>query len=378
MKKISIWSSLLVIIFMTGCSFNQATPSQISTNNIKLKKDRDYLATVSRANQLHIVDGKEDKLLKTCNLKGTIGSGGLIISPDGTKAYVLQDNWQVIYGYDLNSCENTFKAELSYDNVRAMSIFSFNISLDGKQIYTISNPTEMLNDRYKVLDPVFKTFNTEDGLNAKPVDKFKAPRQITIMSVAKDGFIYASGPQLYKINPKTHEITIAAKLRGWDRTNYSNPDTLAMWPIGNISNEFLLLYTAAIFKNEKMNPEDADYVWGTTRVDLESGKIEQEDFAPIESIMFTGMTHPNDSNFLYGVLTDLTKFDRKKQKVIKRVYLEHSYYCINFSTDASKIYLGGTFNDIAVYDPDTLEQLDKIMLPKGDVGAGTLQVFRVK
>ena len=138
------------------------------------------------------------------------------------------------------------------------------------------------------------------------------------------------------------------------------------------------MYTAAKFPNDKFNMDEAEFVWGATRVDLETNEIVQEDFAPIESIMFTGMTHPKDTNVLYGVLTDLTKFDRKNQKVIKRVYLDHSYYCINFSTDASKIYLGGTFNDIAIYNPETLEKVGNIVLPDGDTGAGTLQVFRVK
>lgn len=378
MKKVSILSTLILSIFITGCSITQPTPISLDKKDLELKKDRDYLATVSRTNELHIIDGKTDKLYKTCKLKGNYMSGGLMVSPEGTKAYVLQDNWGAIYGYDMNTCENFFKAELSYDNVRAMSIFSFTLSKDGKKLYTISNPTEMMKDRYKVLDPVFKTFNTNDGLNAKAFNSFKAPRQITVMATADDGTIYASGSNLYKINPEKKEVTIAAKARHWDRKNYSAPDTLAMWPIGNVSNEFLLMYTAAKFPNENMNMDEAQFVWGATRVDLKTNEIVQEDFAPLETIMFTGMTHPKDSNILYGVLTDLTKFDRKNQKVLKRVNLDHSYYCINFASDASKIYIGGTFNHVAVYNPETLEKIDTIVLPDGDVGAGTLQVFRVK
>ena len=378
MKKNLILSTLILSIFISGCSFSQPSTSSLKEQNLELKKDRDYLATISRKNVLHIIDGKTDKLYKTCKLQGDYMSGGIIISPEGTKAYVLQDNWGAVYGYDLNTCENFFKAKFSHDNVRAMSLYSFTLSKDGKKLYTISNPTEMKIDRYKVLDPVFKTFNTDDGLEAKAINSFKAPRQITVMATADDGSIYASGANLYKINPEKKEVTIAAKARHWDRKNYSSPDTLAMWPIGNVSNEFLLMYTAAKFPNEKMNMDEAQFVWGATRLDLTTGEIVQEDFAPLETVMFTGMTNPKDSNILYGVLTDLTKFDRKNQKVIKRVDLDHTYYCINFSTDASKIYLGGTYNHVAIYDPETLEKIKTIVLPDGDVGAGTLQVFRVK
>jgi len=375
MKKISILATIILSIFISGCSFTQ--PQNItSKESLELKKDRDYLATVGRTNDLYIVDGKTDELYKSCKLKGSYKSGGLVISPDGNKAYVLQDNWQAIYGYDMNTCENFFRAKLSYDNVRAMSIFSFTLSKDGEKLYTISNPTEIQTDRYKVLDPAFKTFNTSDGLDAKPVNSFKAPRQVTIMATADDGSVYASGSNLYKINPEKKEVSIAAKLRHWGKANYSSPDTLAMWPIGNVSNEFMLMYTAAKFPNSDMNMDEAKFVWGATRLDLTTGKIEQEDFAPLETIMFTGITHPNDSNILYGVLTDLTKFDRKNQKVIKRVDLDHTYYCINFATDGSKLYVGGALNKIAIYDPETLEQIKTIVLPDGDVGAGTLQVFR--
>lgn len=376
MKKISILTMAILALFISGCSLTQTKIAKIE-NNLELKKDRDYLATVGRANQLHIIDGKTEELYKSCDLKGSYMSGGLQISPDGNLAYILQDNWQAIYAYDMNTCENVFRAKLSYDNVRAMSIFSFSLSKDGKKLYTISNPTKILSDKYEVLDPVFKTFNTSDGLNAKVINSFKAPRQISVMATADDGSVYASGPNLYKIVPEKKEVTIAAKLRHWDKANYSSPDTLAMWPIGNVSNEFLLMYTAAKFPNKNMNMDEANYVWGATRVDLTTGEIEQEDFAPIESIMFTGITHPNDSNILYGVLTDLTKFDRKNQKVLKRVYLDHTYYCVNFSSDGSKLYLGGALNKIAIYDPKTLEKKKTIVLPDGDVGAGTLQVFKV-
>lgn len=375
MKKFSILTTALLSLFISGCSLTQPQTGMIG-KSLELKKDRDYIASIGRTNELYILDGKTDELYKSCKLKGAYMSGALVISPDGSKAYVLQDNWQAIYGYDMNTCENFFKAELSHENVRAMSIFSYTLSKDGKKLYTISNPTEMLTDRYKVLDPVFKTFDTSAGLEAKAINSFKVPRQISIMATADDGTIYASGANLYKINPEKKEVSIAAKLRNWDKENYSSPDTLAMWPIGNVSNEFLLMYTAAKFPNSKMDMNEAEFVWGATRLDLTTGKIEQEDFAPIETIMFTGMTHPNDSNILYGVLTDLTKFDRKNQKVIKRVDLDHTYYCINFATDGSKIYIGGALNKIAIYDPETLKQIKTVVLPDGDFGTGTLQVFR--
>jgi len=376
MKLIKTLLPAVTALIFTACSVNQvdAPKKELNTN---LKEDRDYLAIVGRTNTLHIIDSKEQKVIRSCNLKGTHGAGAMVVSPNGQEAYVLQDRMQAIYGYDLNTCENTFSTSLTQGNTRGIAIFSIAISKDGKELYTIYSPSQKSIDQYKILDPVFAVFNPKAGLNAKATRTFKAPRQTTILMTGYNGEVYASGPDIYKLNPKNGEVNVAAKLRNWTKAKHSQPDVLAMWPIGNVSNEFLTMYTAAKFADEKQSMETAEFVWGATRIDLKTGEVEQENFAPIESIMFTGMTHPKDSNLLYGVLTDLTKFDRKNQKVIKRVYLDHTYYCLNFATDGSKLYIGGTYNDIAIYNPDTLDKIGNIALPSGDTGASTLQVFRV-
>jgi hypothetical protein len=75
------------------------------------------------------------------------------------------------------------------------------------------------------------------------------------------------------------------------------------------------------------------------------------------------------------VLTQLKKFDVTAQREVASVDLEHSYYCINFSTDGRELYLAGTFNDIAIYDAETLEKLGNIQLPGGDMSLATSQIF---
>ena len=41
----------------------------------------------------------------------------------------------------------------------------------------------------------------------------------------------------------------------------------------------------------------------------------------------------------------------------------------------SKVYLGGTWNNLAVYDADKLQPLSTVVLPGGDMGAASPQVF---
>ncbi len=379
MKSIKLLTLVLVTGLISGCSIS-SQPKTVEKgkleSTLQLKNDRDYVTYVTKGNYLNIIDGKEHKLFKSCKLSGAQSPGGLIISKDGTKAFILQNNSRGINGYNLNTCERFFSVDFNHDNVIGTSMFSFNLSADNKQLYAIANEVEKQVDRYKVLDPKFMVYNIEDGLDAKPIKSFKAPRQISVMGVDDMNNVYAAGPELYKIDVKAGKITIAAKLRTWTRANYSQPDSLAMWPIGQQADEFLLMYTAAKFKDEKMEGEP-EIIWGYTRVDLKTGKIVQKDLAPFETIMFTAMTNPKDKNQLFGVLTDLSKFDRKEQKLIKRVDLDHTYYSLSFATDGHELYIAG-LNNILIVDPETLETKEKLELPYGDIGAGTLQVFRVK
>lgn len=376
MKKINLFVFTFAFLALFTCK--SSLEASTTTKGFEYKKDRDYLAIISRTQHLHVIDAKMRQIVKSCKLEGSYGPGGLVITEDGTKAFVLQDRWQAVYGYDLKTCKNFFKTSFTDGNKRGISTMSFAVSKDAKEVYAIYNPSIKHLDHYEVKSPVFAVYKTSDGLNAKAVKEFEAPRQTTLMAVGHDKQVYVNGPDIYKINPESGEVKTYVKQRNWTRKNYSPPDLLAMWPIGNVSKEFLLMNTSAKFNDEEQSMEKAEFVWGYTRIDLENGEIDQRDFAPIETIMFTGMTHPKDTNLLYGVLTDLTKFDIKNKKVIKRVLLDHTYYCINFATDGSELYVGGTLNDIAVYDPETLDKIGSIILPKGDTGAGTLQLFRVK
>ena len=141
------------------------------------------------------------------------------------------------------------------------------------------------------------------------------------------------------------------------------------------ADEFMLMYTAAKFTDETQS-EIADFVWGYQAVDLTTGETEIADFASLEVIMFSGVRDPNDKTKLYGVYTQLSKHDLEKKELIKRVDLPHTYYCINISSDGKEIYVGGTNDDIGIYDAETLERIGEIMLPSGgDMAASTMHVI---
>ncbi|TDF84186.1 quinohemoprotein amine dehydrogenase subunit beta [Pseudomonas sp. H9] len=368
---------LFAICTATAVSLAFGVPSVVAAESgPALKPGSEYLLATNYPNNLHLIEVATDKVYKTCQMPDAFGPGAAQVAPDKKTAYVLNNHYGDIYGIDLDTCKTVFHARLAYKpGEQAKSMLSLTLSPDGKELYTVANPTQILNDHYAVQAPRLQVYATDAGLNAQPVRTFPVPRQISIMQAGDDGSLYMAGRDIYKLDVKTGHYSIALPTGSWKRPLYSAPDLLYIWSHQSPLRDFSLLYTAAKFKDDKQDPATADYVYGFVSVDLATGKTQTQDFAPLTEVYFTGMRSPKDPNQMFSVLNHLAKFDIKEQKLIKKSNLAHSYYCISFNKAGSKLYLTGTFNDVAVYDPESLERVGTINLPGGDMVTGTAQVF---
>ena len=339
---------------------------------------RDLLVTIAKPGNLYVFDAGKRELLKDCPLGVDMNPAVIKMSPDGRIAYVLVNRWQDVIGVDIETCERVFYAAQSEETIRRRSIGSLAVSPDGSEIYTVRNPVRVLSDRYYVMEPEFAVFRADAGIEATPVRMFPAPRRSTIMAAGASGEVYIAGHDIYAVDPRTGEVSVKIPNATWDRPKYSPPDVLAFWPVGSQNDEFMLMYTAAVFATEARE-EIADFVWGFSSVDLETGETHIQDFASLEVLMFTGVRDPNAPNLLYGVYTQLSKHDIEKRELIKRVDLPHTYYVVNISTDGKELYVGGTNDDIGVYDAETLERIGEMRVPSGgDMGTATVQIVRAE
>ncbi len=363
-------------------SFSIILSSSLSTNlnaaNVELKSNHNYLVTVTRPNNIVLVDLEKNEMINECKIDEAFSPGAIVLSPNNKVAFVLGEYGEEIGGYEIETCKKVFHTSLTQGNIRAKSLFGLSVNEDGTKVYAIYNRTEMLNDRYKVLPPYFSVYNVADGIGAKPVKSFEMPRQTTVVSTAKDGTVYVVGSDLYKVNPNSGDIKVAKKIVKWGKEGFSDLDSAANYIIGQQTGDLTALYATVKYDNPK-NPSDEEGTtyWGITSVDLNTGEIIQQEISEYETLMFTAIRSPKDQNILYGVLNDLTKFDLKEQKVLKRVVTDHTYYSVVPSMDGEKLYLGGCLNDISVYDANTLEKLGNIKLT-GDMGSAALQVFKTK
>ncbi|MCT8328061.1 quinohemoprotein amine dehydrogenase subunit beta [Albidovulum sediminis] len=340
---------------------------------------RDLLVTVARPDNLYVIDAASRTVIKDCTIGAEHPSPGVtVMSPDGRIAYMLLDRWQNVVGVNIETCERVFFARQSEEKVIRRSIASLAVSRDGTRLYTVRNPVRHHPDHYEVMEPEFAVFDTAAGLDAKPLAIHPAPRRSTLMAADDAGTVYIAGHDVFAVNPETGDTSVAIANANWDRPTYSGPDVLAFWPIGTQNDEFMLLYSAAVFTDEKKE-EMADFVWGYESVDLKTGETEIKDFASFEVIMFSAVRNPNAENELYGVYTQLSKHDVATGELIKRVDLPHTYYVINISSDGKEVYVGGTNSDIGVYDTSTLERIGEIQLPSGgDMSVSTLQIVQAE
>ncbi|WP_246624572.1 quinohemoprotein amine dehydrogenase subunit beta [Oceanobacter mangrovi] len=364
---------------MAGCSSNQPKTDTLDTLSLAakpLKQGDEYLIMANRPNQIHVVDVASDSLYKSCPVPGDFGPGAQIMAPDHHTVYILSNHYKNLYGIDLDNCEVTFKAAMSQDyNERTISMYGFAVSPDGSELYVGQNPTKLYRDHYRVEDSRLAVYKTDAGLDAKPVRTFPLPRQTSLMMTGDNGDLYIAGADIYKMDVNSGEYEVAIPSRNWTRPLYAQPDVLAIWPIQTWNKDFTILYTTAKFQDESYDMNTAEWIYGYFNVDLESGETTTQDFAEFTEIYFTGIKSPTDDNIMYGVLNNLAKYDIKEKKLLAKTPVDHSYYCLAISKDGKKVYTGGTFNDLNIYDADSLKQIGKLELPGGDTAPTTLQTF---
>ncbi len=366
------YGALLATLLLLGACSKESTDA--GTPASAGPSTRDYLVTVSRPNILNVIDLHDNTLVRQCELPGLAAPGTLVMSPDGNIAYTLVDAFGDVFGIALDSCELVFSTEQSQGDVRVKSIGSLAISPAGGEIYTHQNRVRLQRDRYQLQTPQVAVFDTGAGLRAQAIRTFDGPRQVTIMATDAKGSLYLGGPDIYRMDVSTGDYEIALASRSLDDPAYSQRDVLTVWPLGEVNNELIRMYSVARYRGESGDLDNADWIWGYEVVNLTTGETEARDFGPLEVVLFTGMRRPGHLDKMYGVLTQLKEFDVDSQSVTRTIELEHTYYCINFSTDGSLLLLSGALSDVAVYDANTLEKITNIQL-SGDMGMANSYVF---
>ncbi|MNJ26103.1 hypothetical protein D3C77_205690 [compost metagenome] len=337
---------------------------------------KDYLVTALRPNILVVVDAQERKVVKTHKIPNTaLGNSvaGLVVSRDGKIAYAVHNRWESISGIDLESGEEVFRANLSTPGIRSKAHFAIDLSPDGKELAVHVSPTQLKLGEYEVLPPYIAIFDTRSGVDAKPVRKLDAPRRTSTLAYSPDGKrLYNFSWDVLVLDPQSGKQIGLHPWRNWKRKGFAEPDTLAVSPQFEQANEFATPYFIEhTDKNGKRSTRAG--IWA---LDLEKDKVRFSEFEDAKVMFFSSATNPVRRNEVYTVYTQLTKTDIDKGKLIKRIDLDHTFYTVNVSSDGKELYIGGTVNEIVVYDSETLEFKDRILLGESDQVLSSMRLVR--
>jgi quinohemoprotein amine dehydrogenase beta subunit len=346
---------------------------------------KEYILAVSKQNNLHVIDARARQVVNTCTLPGRGSPVVIALSPDAGTAYVLTNGWGEVVGVNIDSCEVVFHAVLSQGNVRARSIAAVMASRDGAELYVQVAETELLPDRYNIRpENRVLVYKTDAGLEAMPYRWFDYPRGQVIMAASHDGETFWSfGHEVRQFDMKTGAIKQEILLNSWEdaRPTYGDPDGLSFWPLYDNIDVMIFPYFAPIFASREARDAGdwdqlADFVVGITTVDLRTNEWKQQDIATADVLIFSMTHNPKDPNVLYAVYTQLGKYRADTGELVARVDLDHTYYSVAISAEGDELYIGSTFNDVAIHSADTLEQVAKIALPGGgDQGVAGIRVI---
>jgi quinohemoprotein amine dehydrogenase beta subunit len=338
---------------------------------------KEFILTAIKPDKLVMVDAAARKVARTYTVPNA-SPGVLTItpSPDGKIAYVLINRWESVSGIDLDTGKEVFRADFSAGDIRTKGMFGVTISPDGKEIFVFQSPVRLLPGEFEVLDTRVAVYNTGDGIGAKPVRTFPAPRRTAILTNSADGTkLYAVNWDITIMDSQTGKVLGTHKVRNWGRENHSEPDVLDVWPQWEQASVFSTPYYAVRTDVAMDHPEA--FQTGMLTLDLKSGEFVMENFEPTAAIIFSTVVNPVRRNEVYGVYTTLSKIDLETDKLVNRIDLDHTYYTVNVSGDGKEIYVGGTMDDIAVYDSGTLEKIGEIRMPGGgDQALASLRVIQ--
>lgn len=330
--------------------------------------DRDYLLVPHRPNLLAVVDAQARKVVRIHELAGSPPQT-LVPSADGGVAYVLVDRNRRVTGVDIESGEEVFRADFSEGAHRISGTGAMAIRPGSDELFVFQHPVEIQSDRYIVGDTRVAVYDVNGGLEAKVQRSFPAERRTMLLAFSPDGAkLYVFSWDIVAYDPDSGEELERIPLQSWKREGWGRPDYFDTWPAFEQTDVWVAPYVA-------MQGEVP--MLGVFSFDLASGALRVSDVEEAGTLIFSMTLNPTRRNEAFGVYTTLSKIDVETGALLRRVTLDHTYYNVLVSNDGNEVYVGGTMDDIGVYDAADLAKLDEIVLPSGnDQGLGTLRIVR--
>jgi len=310
----------------------------LAMSGLAVAKD---LILVTGHDVLHVVDGDTDELIKEIPVEGFLREA--IVGND--KKYVYTTNGRhTLHTVDLEQGKVVRSMQFDKDGWER-HIYGFKIDSQGKTGYFHFMPRKLENGQAHVASAVIAQADLKTGKILRSVEIPYGVMKITLNE--ESGKIHALGQDVYTIDISGKGMTLADTYPLFDK----GYNILPAWDTQYENGGVLLqnYYTATAM--------------GLLMIDVKTGKITEMEL-PEEALVFSyGYVFNSDKSKAYGSMDEVSVIDMKTGALLGyEVIQSGTKFCVNISSDDTKVYVGGAGAFLEVYDAETLKLVKKIKL----------------
>lgn len=328
-----------------------------------------YMLTGTQTNAVYVVDTDTDKIVKTISLEGRGPIFSVTPNPAHPQfAYVVTNLNQSVAIVDLDEGKEAFRFNLSNDNelVRTMAT---DVNPQGNRLYIHEMPLKQDLGRYDIQPTRIRVIDLDTN---KVVKVFPAPRQVMSLASSKDGkrlYAFSIGGDVSVLDPEKGEVVDTIPMTtNWNVTGMSRMDGLPMW---NPYQENDYVAAFVIVTNDAITGSNS---LGVAYLDLKQAApdlqfIELQPYAA--EWWAAGGAVSVKSHKAYLGWDKLWKVDLKTREIEKVAsFGTSSHFSCFLHPEEKKVYCGGNWSSISVFNTETLDPLTKIDLGHSQAGAG--------
>ena len=328
-----------------------------------------YILTAALPNTIYVIDTDTDKVVKTIPLEGRGPIFAVTPNPAHPQfAYTVTNLNQSVAIVDVDEGKEVFRFNLASDNelVRTMAI---DVNPQGDRLYIHEMPLKKELGRYELLQPRIRVINLDTN---ETVKVFPAPRQILSLASSQDGkrlYAFSVGGDVSVLDPEKGQVVDTIPMAAnWQVTGMSRVDGLPLW---NPYQENDYVASFAVVAADTITGNSTQ---GIAYLDLKQAvpDLQVVELQPYEAAWWAaqGVASLKTQKAYFG-WDKLWKIDMKTRKLEKVAPFDANTHFASFlHPEGKKIYCGGNWSYISVFDAETLEPMSKIDLGHSQAGAG--------
>ena len=327
-----------------------------------------YVVVGTLPNNVEVVDTTTDKLVKTIPLEGQGPVLAIATNPNASRyAYATTNLDQAIAVVDLEQGKQVATYKLSSDT-ETVRVEAINLNPKGDRLYVYELPLKQSLGRYEHEAPRFRVFDTATN---KPIRTFPAPEQTLSFAFSPDGsriYTFCIGQDIIVLDSsdghRLGSIPLAHRNITGIRATYGLP------VLANYQEQNYLL-TFAIIVEDSITGTDTLAI-GVIDLKQENPTLQIVELEPFVEDWYTveGIGTGPDLHKAFFVWNDLWKIDYKTRTREAQASLANSQAVPLIHPEGKKLYCGGQWHSLNVYDVDTLKHLTDVELGHSMAASG--------